>query len=239
MRIPAALAALSLLVPSALPASPALAADAAADAVVADRLTPEHRAALQCAAVFAIVASEQANGAPAALAFPPLAVRGKRYFVEVSTRVVAEAGLTREQVRDLIVADVGTLQKGASADPADAALATQMRACVPLLDKAVPPLRAPDLLQCTAILSLAFEEIHGREGMTPAAQDMKTLASVLTAREREALIAAGRSSDQADQAIAEAHDAMLKEAFDEGGGVEKYDIAHCYDLPKPDQKSHY
>jgi hypothetical protein len=166
-------------------------------------------------------------------------VRGKRYFVEVSTRVVAEAGLTREQVRDLIVADVGTLQKGASADPADAALATQMRACLPLLDKAVPPLRAPDLLQCTAILSLAFEEIHGREGMTPAAQDMKTLASVLTAREREALIAAGRSGDQADQAIAEAHDAMLKEAFDEGGGVEKYDIAHCYDLAKPDQKSHY
>ena len=180
-----------------------------------------------------------ANGAPAALAFPPLAVRGKRYFVEVSTRVIAEAGLTREQVRDLIVADVGTLQKSASADPADTALTTQMRACLPLLDKAVPPLRTPDLVQCTAILSLAYEEVHGREGMTPAAQDMKTLASVLTAREREALIAAGRSGDQADQAIAEAHDAMLKEAFDEGGGVEKYDIAHCYDLAKPDQKSHY
>lgn len=235
MRIPAALAALSLLVPSILPASPS----AAADAATGDRLTPEHRAALQCAAVFAIVASEQANGAPAALAFPPLAVRGKRYFVEVSTRVIAEAGLTREQVRDLIVADVGTLQKSASADPADTALTTQMRACLPLLDKAVPPLRTPDLLQCTAILSLAYEEVHGREGMTPAAQDMKTLASVLTAREREALIAAGRSGDQADQAIAEAHDAMLKEAFDEGGGVEKYDIAHCYDLAKPDQKSHY
>ena len=90
MRIPAALAALSLLVPSALPASPAVAADTPADAVVAAHLTPEHRAALQCAAVFAIVASEQANGAPAALAFPPLAVRGKRYFVEVSTRVVGD-----------------------------------------------------------------------------------------------------------------------------------------------------
>jgi len=114
-----------------------------------------------------------------------------------------------------------------------------MKPCLPRLDAESPPLKEPTLLQCSAILSLAYEEVHAREGLSPAAQDMKTLASVLSSREHEALVAAGKTGDEADAALAMAHDAMLKEALDDAGGVEKYDIAHCYDLAKPSEKSHY
>lgn len=201
------------------------------------RLTATHRQDLQCAATLALAAQAQAQaqGDDAVRDAPPLAVRGKRYFAQVGLRVAREAGLTPEQVRDLLTTDVIALQK--AADP-DAALRASLAPCLARLEAEVPPLKTPDLLQCTAILSIAYEELHARAGLTPAAQDLKTLASVLSAREHEALVASGKSGDEADAAIAMAHDAMLQEAF-EGDGVEAYDIAHCYDLAKPDPKSHY
>lgn len=199
------------------------------------RLNDDHRAALRCAAAFAIVATEQASG-DALDGWPPLAVRGKQFFADTGERVTREAKISREAVRDLIAADVRALQ--VSADP-DAALSALTRPCLARLDAAVPPLLMPDLKRCAAILDLAYEDMHAREGLTPAARDLKTLASVLASREREALIAAGRSGDEADRIVAEGRDAMLAEAGDGKGGIEKYDIAHCYDLAKPAEKSHY
>jgi hypothetical protein len=232
MRIPALLAYLSLAM------APALAAEPLATVPDLSKVTPVHRAELRCAAAFAIVASEQQRGIADALAFPPLASRGKRYFVDVSTRVADEAGLTREQVRDLLTADVTQMQRRAGNAP-DAEMNAEMAPCLARLDAAVPPLKVPNLLQCTAILSLAYEEVHGREGLSSAARDLATLSSVLTAREHEALVASQKGGDEADQIIAKAHDAMLAEAFDNQGGVEKYDIARCYELAKPNEKSHY
>lgn len=234
MRITGSLIALSLVLPSSLVAQvPAPAADLS-------RLTAEHRAMLECAAVFAVVASEQEASAEPALRFPPLAYRGREYFVLSSTQVMNDAGLSREAVRDLLTADVAALQQQAKAGDPDAVVAAAMAPCLPRLDAAVAPLVTPDLLQCSAILQVAYEDLHGREGMTPRAQDLATLASVLTSREREALVAKGLSGDRADQTIAEAHDKLLAETFSPGGvGAEKYDIAHCYDLAKPDPKNHY
>lgn len=232
MRIPALLACLSLSI------APALAVEPAALRLDLSKVTAEHRVALRCAAAFAIVASEQQRGIASALAFPPLAARGKRYFVDVSTRVAGEAGLTREQVRDLLTADVARMQQRAGTAP-ETEMAAEITPCLTRLDAAVPPLKQPTLLQCTAILALAYEEVHGREGLSPAARDLGTLSSVLSSREHEALVAAPNSGDEADRIIAQAHDAMLAEAFDNQGGVEKYDIAHCYELAKPNEKSHY
>jgi len=141
-------------------------------------------------------------------------------------------------VRDLLTADVAQMQKRAG-DAPDVEMNAEMAPCLARLDSAVPPLKVPNLLQCTAILSLAYEELHGREGLTAAARDLATLSSVLTSREHEALVAKQMSGDEADRTIAQAHDAMLAEAFDKQGGVEKYDIAHCYELAKPNEKSHY
>ena len=195
---------------------------------------------LQCAAVFAIVASEQEASTEASLVFPPLAYRGKEYFVFASTRVMAETGLAREAVRDMLVADVAELQaRAGTADP-DAVMAEAMAPCLARLDAAVPPLETPNLLQCTAILKIAYEDVRAREGLSPQAQDLATLASVLSAREREALVAQGSSGDEADRVIGEAYDALLADTLSPtGAGAGRYDIAHCWELAKPDPKSHY
>jgi hypothetical protein len=190
---------------------------------------------LRCAAAFAIVALEQSGGEGPA-GWPPLALRGKRFFADAGETAMKQGGLTREQVRDLIAGEVQALQT--AADP-DAALAALAKPCTARLDATVPPLVTPDLKQCAAILDLAYEEVHAREGMSGPARDLKTLASVLASREREALIAMGKSGDEADRTLSDAREAIRAEATDDQGGVDKYDIAHCYELAKPQEKSHY
>lgn len=242
MRFPAAVPALAAA--SALFLSSLASAQTPAPAAPApdlSKLTMEHRAALKCAAVFAIVASEQQRGLDSALGWPPLAWRGKEYFVRTSARVMDEAALTREQVRDLLVADVAALQKQAndSKDP-DGTIAPLVKPCLTLLDAEVAPLVKPTLVQCSAILAIAYEAVHTREGMSATAKDLDTLATVLADRARKQFIAEGKSGNEADRALGEARDAMLNEAAGgDGGGTDKYDISVCYDLAKPDPKTHY
>lgn len=226
----AALALVSSAVSGAAPPLPASGGGAATG-----RLTDDHRAALRCAAAFAIVALEQADG-DAPEGWPPLALRGKQYFADTGAQVMREAALDRDEVRDLMTADVRALQ--AAPDP-EAALAALAAPCTARLDAAVPPLATPDMRQCAAIMELAYEDAHDREGMNTAARDFRTLASVLAARAHDATINAGGSGNDADRALAEAREAMRAEAGDDKGGIAKYDIAHCYDLARPDEKSHY
>lgn len=210
-------------------------AQAGAQALAAPQLTAQGRDDLRCAAAFAIVALEQSGG-DALEGWPPLAVRGKTFFADTGERAMKEGALTREQVRDLIAAQVQALQTAPDPDKALSALA---KPCLARLDATVPPLVAPTLKQCAAILGLAYSEVHAREGMSTSAQDLKTLESVLSSREREAIIAAGGSGDDADRTLAEAREAMAAEAADGKGGVDKYDIARCYEFAKPQEKSHY
>ncbi|MBB3859742.1 hypothetical protein GGQ88_001003 [Novosphingobium hassiacum] len=228
MRFPVSLLVLALATPAVHAATPQPPADLS-------RLTAAGRVDLRCAAAFAIVATQQAGG-DALAGWPPLAARGKRFFADTGTRVMAEAGLARQDVRTALAAEVTSLQ---SAKDPEAALASLAKPCLDRLDASVPPLTVPDLNQCAAILTLAADELHAREGMTPAAQDVRTLASVLTAREREALIAKGKTGDEADRTVIQARDAMAAEADDDKGGIDKYDVAHCYDLAKPSEKTHY
>lgn len=196
------------------------------------------RADLHCAAVFAIAATEQARGSAAAMKLPPLAVRGKRFFAETGARAVEQGGMAQEAVRDLLVADVTEMQRLAAADP-DRELAAEVKPCLVRLDAVVPPLQVPDLAQCAAILTLAWEEERAKGPQGSAARDLQTLAQVLTTRARAAFVAEGRSGDGADAAVEAARDAMRKEASSRPGGVDNYDIAHCYELAAPDAKSHY
>lgn len=196
------------------------------------------QADLHCAAAFAIAASEQARGSAAALALPPLAVRGKRFFADVGTRAVEQGGMTQEAVRDLLVAEVTAMQRRAATDP-NRELVAQVRPCLARLDAAVPPLQTPDLAQCAAILTLAWEEERAKGPEGAAARDLRTLAQVLTARARDGFIASGKSGDGADAAVEAAREAMRSEAANRPGGVNNYDIAHCYALAAPDAKSHY
>ena len=200
---------------------------------------PERRAELHCAAAFAIAASEQARGSAAALALPPLAVRGKRYFADVGERAVRTGGMTQDAVRDVLTAELAEMQRRAAAADPEKELTAEVKPCLARLDAAVPPLQVPDLAQCAAILGLAYDEEHARDSQSPASRDLQTLAQVLASRARTAFIAGGASGDGADAALQQARDAMRSEVQNRPGGVDDYAIAHCYDLAAPDAKSHY
>jgi hypothetical protein len=217
----------------ALIASPVMAAPSPTSA-----LAPELQADLHCAAVFAIAATEQMRGSAAASKLPPLVIRGKHFFIDAGTRAVEQGGLTQEAVRDLLTADVAAMQRRAAAEP-DRSLVGEVTPCLPRLDARIPPLQTPDLAQCAAIMTLAWEEERAKQAESFAARDFQTLAQVLTSRARDALIAAGKTGDQADAAVEAARDAMRAEAANRPDGVNNYDIAHCYDLAAPDAKSHY
>jgi len=222
-------------------ASSAFAADPSASSPTLPKLDAAQSEALTCSALFAIVASDQARGIDGAFAYPPLKVRGREYFVRFGAKTMDATGASRDAVKLLLETEVARLQKlaTASADP-DTLLAQSIGPCLIKLDAEVPQLPTPTLAQCTAIMRLAYEEVHAREGLTSKqAKDLLTLASVLEDRERKALIGEGMSTDQSDRKLSEEHDKMLKEALETGAGIEKYDLSTCYELAKPEPSKHY
>ena len=78
-------------------------------------LSLEQKTLLRCSAAFAIIASEQQRGIASALAYPPLAERGKEYFVRSSARLMDELQVSREQVEAMLRAEVDALQAGSMA----------------------------------------------------------------------------------------------------------------------------
>ena len=97
--------------------------------------TLEHRMLLRCSAVFAIVAAEQQRGVASALAYPPLAERGREYFVRSSARLMDDLKLTREQVEASLRAEVEGLRK-ASAEAVEPAgyIDSVMQPCLSALE---------------------------------------------------------------------------------------------------------
>lgn len=96
------------------------------------RLDPELQAAVRCAALFSIVAANQARGAEGAGSWPPLAARGREFFVRVAARTMDSTGLDRAGIQALFQAEAAAL--------APKATRTALRVpCLALLDAAVPP----------------------------------------------------------------------------------------------------
>jgi hypothetical protein len=105
-----------------------------------DQLNLESQVALRCSAAFGIVASEQARGDAKALALPPLAARGKEFFVRSGAFIMQQASLDEDQYRALVSEEVAVLKREAaqSGDPA-AHMAGVVNSCLPLLDAELPP----------------------------------------------------------------------------------------------------
>ena len=99
------------------------------------RFTLEQRMLLRCSAAFAIIAAGQQRGVASALAYPPLAERGREYFVRASVRLMDELALSREQVEASLRAEVEGLQKASSeaTDPA-AFVDSVMQPCLSALE---------------------------------------------------------------------------------------------------------
>lgn len=203
-------------------------------------LTDVHKRDLSCVAALAIVASEQERGITSAFEYPLLEERGRAYAGLVGERVMQETGLTREQVREQILTAVAQQQLKVKdvAEPQQVVEA-EMAKCLPLLEQEVPPKPKPTLNQCAAMVELAYREVHGREGLSKTAQDLKTLAYVLDSRAREALKAEGYSGNESDIILTQLREEMLADAKvkEKAGKSSDLDFDHCFKLAAPKDKT--
>ncbi|MBO9519174.1 MAG: hypothetical protein J7493_14005 [Porphyrobacter sp.] len=112
-----------------------LAAPAAAQQPPRPTLSLEQQMMVRCSAAFAIVAGDQARSVPSANAYPPMAQRGREFFVRSNARLMDELHLTREQVQGMMNAEAKTLQTRAAeaANPA-AYLDSVMKPCLSVLE---------------------------------------------------------------------------------------------------------
>lgn len=90
-------------------------------------LTSPQAAALRCGVAFAVGARMQADGVGAAAGWPPLATRGREYFVRVLARLIDDTGASRETLAGMAAREAPALQE-------PAAVAAAMPACLALLD---------------------------------------------------------------------------------------------------------
>lgn len=110
---------------SALFAAQATAAPVAAPAL--PTLTAPQSDALRCGVVFALANRMQTDKKPAAAAWPPLAVRGREYFVRMAAKIIEETGAPRDVIQTLASAQAVAFKD-------DAAVAAAVPGCLPLLD---------------------------------------------------------------------------------------------------------
>lgn len=158
-------------------------------------------------ALLAIVAGEQERRTAAALELPPLARDGAR-FAQVVGDAVVQSGRTREQVRDLILAEVAAAQKAAG--PEGKLPIEEARGCVALAAQVAPPPPPPGAVQCASLMKLAADDVRRREGMSKSATDLITLASVLENRARTELRAQGRTDAEGDRELGLAREVIQK-----------------------------
>lgn len=187
--------------------------------------SPTHAEQIRCVAALAIVASEQERGQAEALAWPALGGDGARFAQLTGERVMAETGRTKEAVRDDILAAVATLQREAQADGGAAPLPGELvGGCIEMMRAAVPP---PTLPVCAGLVAIAYDAAHARDGLSPEAKDLATVASVLGFRAREQLRAEGRSESEIDRAMTLAREGLA------AGTTPEPDISACAELARP------
>ena len=102
---------------------------AAPATVVPSQLSLEQNTALRCAAAFALTAEAQARGDAGAATLPPLAGRGREYFVRVSAKLMDELDLDRPRLSSLLHNHASALVESKDATAV-------ARACLPMLDAA-------------------------------------------------------------------------------------------------------
>lgn len=75
----------------------------------APNLPPELQTGLRCAALFSVVAAEQARGA--ARDWPPVTQRGREFFVRVSARAMDAGKLDRPALQAIMRTEVAAVRK--------------------------------------------------------------------------------------------------------------------------------
>lgn len=202
----------------------ALLLGAATQPASADALTEHQRHDLRCAAAFAVVAVAQTRGDAAALALPPLGLRGKRYLGLVGERVSTETGLSGETVHDLLAAAA----KKVAHDGAIAAAT----ACLADLDDVAPPRPAPDAVMCHALLGVYGDVLAARDTDSALGRTLARESATLAPYAHSLLRARGLDPAGETAAI-DQHRAQVREALNGGPAViDADDFAQCRRLAK-------
>jgi hypothetical protein len=188
-------------------------------------LSADRQQQLRCVALLAIVAGEQERRTAAALELPPLARDGARYAQVVGDAVVRETGRSQEQVRELILAEVAALQKGAG--PEAKLPVEEARSCAATIAQVAPPPPPPSPVQCAGLLKLAADDVRRREGMSKSATDLITLQSVVENRARTELRAQGKTEAEGDRELGLAREAIAK------APATAPDMEACVELANP------
>lgn len=94
-------------------------------------LTPDERMGLTCASAFAMVAAGQARGEAGMTQYPPLAARGREWFVRLAAQLMDDAGLDQAGIRTATEQEAATLRR--------TGVAGVMPSCLRTLDADVPP----------------------------------------------------------------------------------------------------
>jgi hypothetical protein len=177
---------------------------------------------LRCAAAFAVVAVAQTRGDAAALALPPLGIRGKRYLGLVGEQIAAQTGLSGEAVHDLLAAAARSVAHDGA--PGVAA------ACLGALDSAVPPRPAPDAVTCFALFTVYADVLATRDPADPRAARLRRDSAFLAVMAHALL--SGRGVDAAGETAAIEHErARIREALTGGPAtIDADDFAQCRHL---------
>ena len=196
----------------------------AATAALPPPMTAEQASRVRCVAALAIVANDQARGAPGGEDVPPLAKRGAHFAGIVGASLTKDKVRSREQVKATMTAAVATFQKAKTLSP------ETVNQCIALMNRVDPPAPPPSLTQCAATLSLAYEDVAKRDAASNAAKDMATFAAVVTARARAELRDGGKTEAEGDVILGHAKDAI---AADAKAGRDTPEIGTCLDYARP------
>ncbi|GAA4778776.1 hypothetical protein [Novosphingobium ginsenosidimutans] len=96
----------------------------------APTLSPELQTGLRCAALFSVVAAEQAR--MGARDWPPITARGREFFVRVSARAMDAGKLDRPALQALMRSEVAAVRKAETR-------AALKAPCLAMLDANIPP----------------------------------------------------------------------------------------------------
>lgn len=178
--------------------------------------------AVRCAAAFAVTAAAQARGDAAAMALPPLGIRGKRYLGLIGERLAEAKALSGEAARDLFT-------QAARSVVHDGAIGVA-KACLGDLDAVVPPRPAPDAVACLAMLDVYAQVLATRSPADPLATRLRRDSASL-APAAHALLGA-KGLDAAGEAAAIDHErSRVREALTGGPAtLDADDFAQCRHL---------
>jgi hypothetical protein len=182
-------------------------------------LSPQTAQDIRCVAVLGIVAYDQRRDATEWADLPPVDTDGARFAGIVGERTMKETGRTREAVKDLILAEVASVQRVKTIPR------PEVESCVKRMAVVAPPPPPANLPRCAAVMTLAAEAVKKREGLSKGAKDLATLASVLGYRATVEGVAAGKTEAQVAEAIAADRAAAAKT-----GGADEDELQSCAEL---------